>query len=267
MYPKKMFLILVLYLLFMLGLANAAYAHGVVINYTVNEETGELEFDAQFDNGEIMSNAQVTIYSPEDPATPWLTAKADENGRFAFAPDRPGQWDIQFRMAGHGDIVYINIEQVFEPTELEAESNIEETNLESDSETTTAVTEVEAKAEESSLETAMDVTNEVETDGAEASEVVAMAHDGHSDIEKVADVEASNTESAVDSHVAESEVKTAKEPIAETEQLASPRIVVSSSGSSNNTGGFTVFQIIVMSASVIWGFIGTALYFQSKRSN
>ncbi len=31
--------------------------------------------------------------------------------------------------------------------------------------------------------------------------------------------------------------------------------------------GFTTLQIIIMSASVVWGFIGTALFFSTKRKN
>jgi hypothetical protein len=42
--------------------------------------------------------------------------------------------------------------------------------------------------------------------------------------------------------------------------------VLSSGGNLSSSGGFTSFQIILMSASVIWGFVGTALYFSSKRT-
>lgn len=144
--------------LLFISAATLVLAHGVVISYNANDQ-GEIEFVAEFDNGEPMSDAQVTIYAPDDPANPWLTGKADEAGRFAFAPDQPGRWDVQFRVAGHGDIVHIDVE----------------------------------------------------------------------------------------------------------EKVEAAQMVVSSSTAGG--GGFTALQILLMSGSVIWGFIGTALYFSSRRSS
>jgi hypothetical protein len=43
-------------------------------------------------------------------------------------------------------------------------------------------------------------------------------------------------------------------------------VVLSSGGNVGSTGGFTSLQIMLMSASVIWGFVGTALYFSSKKT-
>jgi len=58
-----------------------------------------------------MAGAQVTVYAPDDPSTPWLTGICDDEGCFSFIPDtsKPGTWDIQVRQAGHGDIVHIPI--------------------------------------------------------------------------------------------------------------------------------------------------------------
>ena len=60
-----------------------------------------------------MAGAQVTVYAPDDPSTPWLTGECDDEGRFAFTPDTsiPGTWDIQVRQAGHGDMIHIDIEE------------------------------------------------------------------------------------------------------------------------------------------------------------
>jgi nickel transport protein len=58
-----------------------------------------------------MAGAQVTVYAPNDPSTPWLTGVCDDEGRFSFTPDssESGTWDIQVRQAGHGDIVHIPV--------------------------------------------------------------------------------------------------------------------------------------------------------------
>lgn len=157
---------LVLTTLLFLALSSLALAHGVVISYEATEN-GEIELQAVFDTGEVMSEAQVSIFSPADPATPWLTGTADEAGRFTFTPDQPGTWDVQFRKAGHGDIVHIIIEEVTQ-TEVAQES-----------------------------------------------------------------------------------------------QPRSQRLVVANSGSD----GLTTPQILLMSGSVIWGFIGTALFFARGRNS
>ena len=87
-------------------LAGVVSAHGARITYTVDLTVNLV---AEFDSGEPMANAQVTVYSPADPATPWLTGETDEAGRFSFVPDTVpvGTWDVQVRTAGHGDIVHI----------------------------------------------------------------------------------------------------------------------------------------------------------------
>ena len=91
-----------------LGLAATASAHGVKIEYQINVA---VEVLAAYDTGEPMSGAQVAVYAPDDPSTPWLTGVCDEEGRFTFTPDpaKPGTWDVQVRQAGHGDMVHIPI--------------------------------------------------------------------------------------------------------------------------------------------------------------
>lgn len=83
-------------------------AHGAAIEYTFNTS---IEITARYDSGEQMSGAQVTVYAPSDPATPWLTGTCDDDGRFAFTPDPSdtGTWSVQVRQAGHGDMVHIVI--------------------------------------------------------------------------------------------------------------------------------------------------------------
>jgi nickel transport protein len=84
------------------------YAHGARIEYT---SSTEIEIVAKYDTGEPMGGAQVVVYAPDDPSTPWLTGVCDDEGRFTFVPDstKPGTWDVQVRQAGHGDMVHIPV--------------------------------------------------------------------------------------------------------------------------------------------------------------
>ncbi|MFC2045315.1 carboxypeptidase regulatory-like domain-containing protein [Chloroflexota bacterium] len=91
-----------------LFMPTAVCAHGANIEYTSNIE---VEIEANYDNGEPMAGGQVVVYAPDDAATPWVTGVCDDEGRFSFTPDtsKPGVWDVQVRLAGHGDIVHIPI--------------------------------------------------------------------------------------------------------------------------------------------------------------
>jgi len=95
-------------ILFILGLPVEAYAHGARIEYKIDMS---IEIVATYDNGDPMAGAQVVVYAPDDPSTPWLTGVCDDEGRFTFVPDpsKPGIWDVQVRQAGHGDMVHIPI--------------------------------------------------------------------------------------------------------------------------------------------------------------
>ena len=95
-------------LLLILCLPATAYAHGARIDYTVNMA---IDIVASYDNGDPMAGAQVVVYAPDDPSTPWLTGVCDDEGQFSFPPDSsiPGTWVVQVRQSGHGDIVHIPI--------------------------------------------------------------------------------------------------------------------------------------------------------------
>lgn len=88
----------------------AALAHGVTLAYTTAAAV-VVTVDARFDSGEPMAGGQVMVYAPNDPARPWLTGVCDETGQFQFTPDStlPGTWEVQVRLAGHGDIVYVPV--------------------------------------------------------------------------------------------------------------------------------------------------------------
>lgn len=85
-----------------------AHAHGALLE---QQTVPGIAVRAMYDTGEPMKTAQITIYAPNDPAKPWLTGKADPQGRFRFVPDPaiPGQWTIQAREAGHGALIYVTV--------------------------------------------------------------------------------------------------------------------------------------------------------------
>jgi nickel transport protein len=91
-------------------------AHGTVINYQAKES---IEIEAKFDNGTPMKNAQVVIYSPDNPKEAWLTSTTDENGKLVFTPDfsQQGNWSVKVRSAGHGSVINIPIESSSTKTE------------------------------------------------------------------------------------------------------------------------------------------------------
>jgi nickel transport protein len=70
-----------------------------------------VEVLARFDTGDPMAEAQVIVFAPDDPASPWLRGTTDAEGRFLFVadPGRPGRWTAQVRQAGHGAIVHLDL--------------------------------------------------------------------------------------------------------------------------------------------------------------
>lgn len=90
------------------GLPTTAIAHGVDL---VVEPTPALRVQASYDSGQPMADAAVVVYAPDNPAEPWLTGTTDAQGHFTFTPDEalPGDWDVQVRQAGHGEIISVPI--------------------------------------------------------------------------------------------------------------------------------------------------------------
>lgn len=88
-------------------LASQALAHGAFVDVAPASATS---ISARYDTGEVMVDAQVAVFAPDDPAQPWLTGRTDTAGRFVFVPDdRAGRWAIQVRQAGHGAMGYAEI--------------------------------------------------------------------------------------------------------------------------------------------------------------
>lgn len=99
---------ILLVFLLALGPSAVAFAHGVELEY---KTSAVVEILAAYDTGEPMSGAQVKVYAPDEPSTPWLTGVCDENGRFTFTPDpsMPGTWSVQVSYMGHGGMLHIPI--------------------------------------------------------------------------------------------------------------------------------------------------------------
>ena len=91
-------------------------AHSSKIRYRQIEA---MEIRAQYDNGSPMVKAQVVVYAPDNPNTPWLKGMTDLEGKFVFAPDVSiaGSWTVKVRLGGHGSIVHIPFEQPQEEVE------------------------------------------------------------------------------------------------------------------------------------------------------
>lgn len=85
-------------------------AHGVLMDAT---PIPSFQVQVLYDSGEPMANAQINVYAPTDPENAWLQTLTDEQGYFLFTPDPtiPGAWDIQARLAGHGDAIQLDIRE------------------------------------------------------------------------------------------------------------------------------------------------------------
>ncbi len=106
---KKSFIIVTV-LIFLISFPDAAFGHGVDIEYQASKV---YKITASYDSGEPMSEAQVIIYAPDNPSEPWSIGKCDKNGNYFFTPDpsQQGTWDIQVRKAGHGGMIHITAEE------------------------------------------------------------------------------------------------------------------------------------------------------------
>ncbi|ADU65960.1 hypothetical protein Selin_1225 [Desulfurispirillum indicum S5] len=88
--------------------SGIAHAHGVV---TRTEIQRVIFVEAIYEDGTPMAGAQVVVFSPQNPRTPWLTTVADEQGHVRVTPDQQisGTWSIQLRQAGHGAMIHVDL--------------------------------------------------------------------------------------------------------------------------------------------------------------
>lgn len=102
---------------------SKAFGHGVAIEYQATEA---ISIQAKYDNGKPMSNAQVAVYSPENPSEAWQTGVTDDEGKFAFVPenDISGNWTVKVRSAGHGNVINIPLQSQNTETENSTQQEI-----------------------------------------------------------------------------------------------------------------------------------------------
>ncbi|MCM1984276.1 carboxypeptidase regulatory-like domain-containing protein [Lyngbya confervoides] len=96
----------------LIGLSTAAVspavqAHGAKLQ-TRTRLTVEVQ--ATYDSGDPMKAAQVQVYSPQNPDSPYLKGTTDSQGVYRFVPPESGNWEVAVRQAGHGDITVIPVD-------------------------------------------------------------------------------------------------------------------------------------------------------------
>lgn len=91
----------------------ALFAPQIALSHAALIEAGTttaIRLHAVYDTGTPMAHAQVIIYAPDDPATPWGQGVTDSYGRYEFIPDTTaGRWSVQVRQAGHGTMAHVQI--------------------------------------------------------------------------------------------------------------------------------------------------------------
>jgi hypothetical protein len=75
------------------------------------------EVTAQFatPDGKPMANAEVRVFSPDDPSKVALTGRTDADGKFVFDADRDGFWSAEARSADYVARVMIRVGGQAEP--------------------------------------------------------------------------------------------------------------------------------------------------------
>jgi nickel transport protein len=115
--------------LFVLMMLATAIAHEVGLSANIRAQTSngqttytpdDLPADAQvtaieiigtYSSGEPMSGAQINIFAPGNPSTPWQTGTLDEQGRYTFTPDlaQRGRWTVRIEQTGHSGFMNLVI--------------------------------------------------------------------------------------------------------------------------------------------------------------
>ncbi|MEF2145570.1 MAG: hypothetical protein V3573_09010 [Desulfovibrionaceae bacterium] len=77
-----------------------AEAHGV---RRVHYESTAFVVEVSFSDGTAASYAEVLVFAPENSDVEFQNGRTDAKGRFAFLPDRPGNWLVRVNAGmGHG---------------------------------------------------------------------------------------------------------------------------------------------------------------------
>jgi nickel transport protein len=94
-------------LLLFSGFITICLAHGTSCKVF---KDSTLIIKAEYDDGTVMSYAEVLIFSPDDKNIEYQNGRTDRNGIFAFVPDKPGNWRIKVDDGmGHGIVKEITV--------------------------------------------------------------------------------------------------------------------------------------------------------------
>ncbi|MEM9264281.1 MAG: carboxypeptidase-like regulatory domain-containing protein [Cyanobacteria bacterium P01_F01_bin.13] len=107
----------------LLGIPGNVSAHMVETNYALDQLAQSeqvLNMQSTFSNGIPLKGAKVSVYSPNNPVTPWAEGVTDSEGRFSFSPDQTlaGDWEVTIQQQGHGDMLTVPVDETGVTTEL-----------------------------------------------------------------------------------------------------------------------------------------------------
>jgi len=95
---------------------RAQTSSGEVATYTADNlpagvQVTAIEIVGIYSTGEPMTDAQVRIFAPGEPSTPWQTGTLDNQGRYQFTPDlsKRGRWTVRVEATGHSSFINIVI--------------------------------------------------------------------------------------------------------------------------------------------------------------
>ncbi len=82
-------------------------AHGT--GHRVLRDAGAITVESFYSDKEPMRYAEVLLYGPSDQEIEYQNGRTDQNGRFAFVPDREGTWRLNIS-DGMGHLMKTDIE-------------------------------------------------------------------------------------------------------------------------------------------------------------
>ena len=102
-------------LMFLIGpgflAANSAEAHGVGYK---ESDLRPISLEFFYSTGELMSYLEAKVFSPSDERVAYQSGRTDEDGRFAFTPNKAGQWRVVVKDdEGHLAEATIDVTQEF----------------------------------------------------------------------------------------------------------------------------------------------------------
>lgn len=72
--------------------AALLFAHGVIVKTDLHPPA--VIVSSSYDGGGIPAFASATVFGPDASESPYQSGRADASGRFAFLPDRAGEWTV-----------------------------------------------------------------------------------------------------------------------------------------------------------------------------